>query len=343
MSYLIVGDLHFGAKKNSEKFNQQILEFIDWMIEFARKNNVDTIIQEGDWFESRNSINVLTLNYGIEGAKRISEFVGRENLYIIQGNHDLFYLSRNDVCSIRSLEHYAQIVDEVQMVELCGEEVVLTPWITSEDQWNKVKKLGKKGRMAIGHFELNDFNVTGSHTMNHGYNRSDLKKYDYVFSGHYHTRQIKDNVIYTGTPYPITMNEANQEHGIYLVSDDSIDFIEYSGIKVLSVKYEDLEESIKDMEDFKNTTIRVEFPSDVDPNKITETVDVLNEKGFDGVKTKYQPPSVAQIIQEADEIEVERVEDIDQVIYDLLSKDEKTFQFDRKMMLEIYKEATENS
>ena len=338
---LVIGDLHYGAKKNSEKFNQQINTFIDWCCELIKDHDIDCVIQEGDWFDCRNSLNVLTLNYGIDGARRLSKAVGRDNFYIIQGNHDLFYLDRNDVCSIKALESYAQIVDEIQTLQ-CGElELVLVPWITNEEQWKKVIDLGGEGKVAVGHFELNDFNVTSSYKMEHGYDMKKLEAYDYVLSGHYHSRQIKGNVVYTGTPYPITMNEANQEHGVYMVdgSNSDVFFEVYSGIKVISIKYKDLEEGIKDLDDFDNTTIRVEFPDDVKPDVISETVDMLNEKGFDGVKTKYQPAKAREILEEAEEIEIERVEDIDQIIIDLLDKEDSSFKFDRKVMRGIYKEA----
>ena len=338
---LVIGDLHYGAKKNSEKFNQQIDQFIDWCLEVINEQDIDCVIQEGDWFDSRNSVNVLTLNYGIRGAMKLSKAVGRDNFYIIQGNHDLFYLDRNDICSIRSLEAYARIVDRVQMIECGNLNLVMVPWVTSDEQWNEVISYGKKGRVAIGHFELDDFDVTGSYKMQHGYDYKHLKKFDYVLSGHYHTRQVKGNVIYTGTPYPITMNEANQDHGVYMVDgdDSEVYFQVYEGIKVISIKYEDLESELEKVDDFDNTTIRVEFPDDVDSELISETVDMLNEKGFDGVKTKYQPAKVREIIEEAEEFEIERVEDIDQIIINLLEKEDSSFKFDRTVMRAIYKEA----
>jgi len=80
MKYLLCGDLHFGAKQDSEKHNQRVIDFLKWACTLKEKYKLDTFVQFGDYFDSRNKINVSTLNYGIEGAKILRDNRRKRNI-----------------------------------------------------------------------------------------------------------------------------------------------------------------------------------------------------------------------------------------------------------------------
>ena len=59
-------DIHFGMKNNAKAHNLDCLNFIDWMIEKAKDQNIKTCIFGGDWHHQRASVNVSTLNYTLK-------------------------------------------------------------------------------------------------------------------------------------------------------------------------------------------------------------------------------------------------------------------------------------
>lgn len=305
MKILIIGDIHYGEHGNSQKYNQQVNNFMDWVCEkFIDK--VDAVVQLGDWYHHRNQVNVSTLGYGIVGAKKLSDTFGKENTFVLSGNHDLYYLDRLDVSSLAAIDAYVTVVDDFLKID----NVLLTPWIANDEMWNELVANSEKFDYILGHFEFNTFKMNEAYEMVSGRSHKELQGVKRIVSGHYHTKQEKDNVVYTGTPYPISFSEANQEHGVFTLDTDTgeIEFIEYTGIKVISIPYDQLA-LLKDL-DVKNTRVRLEFPSDLeDEGVIGEMMEKLSELGFEGSKSQYKGKKLERLLENT--VEVNDIEDID--------------------------------
>ena len=65
-------DIHLGLKGNSQEHNKMCLEFVDWMITEAKEFGAETCMFLGDLSHQRNSINVLTFDYGIKLMEKLS-------------------------------------------------------------------------------------------------------------------------------------------------------------------------------------------------------------------------------------------------------------------------------
>ena len=312
MKVLIVGDVHHGERGDCVKYNQHLLDFYDHIIEYAKEQGISTLIQLGDYFHQRNKIQVSTLAYGIEGARRLSE--GFEDVYVLAGNHDLFYKDRLDVSSLSALDAYVTVIDTPTTID----NMLLTPWIIDGEMWDDVCKKSKNHDFLLAHLELSGFKLNENYTMEHGFSHKELKGYKKVVTGHYHSKQQKDNIHYTGTPLPITMNEANEDHGFFVLDTETgdLDFIKYDKVKVISISYEDIE-TISDY-DPSYTTVRIEFPDTLDDETlITDVQEHLKELGFDDAKIKYKSQKVKQIL-EAETDNIDDVEDIDGVVKSFL-------------------------
>src|SRR5574343_1810710 len=88
-------DIHLGLRNNLVQHNEICVEYIEWMIEKSKNFNSDTVIFLGDFFHNRSSLNVNTLSYGIKIIKMLS--LNFKNVYMIVGNHDLYFRDRRDV------------------------------------------------------------------------------------------------------------------------------------------------------------------------------------------------------------------------------------------------------
>jgi DNA repair exonuclease SbcCD nuclease subunit len=190
-------DIHFGLKSNSLTHNQDCEDFVDWFIEEAKKEGAETCIYLGDWHHNRNSINLITLNTSLRCLEKLG--AAFEQFFWFPGNHDLFYKDKRDVHSSMFGRHIpgVTVVDHITTLN----DVTLVPWLVG-DEWKKMKDLTSK--YVFGHFELPNFFMNAMVQMpDHGELRAeDFSKPDYVFSGHFHKRQVNQKVQYIGNAFP---------------------------------------------------------------------------------------------------------------------------------------------
>ena len=207
-------DIHFGYKNNSREFNNDCEEFIIWFIEKAKAEGAETCIFLGDYHHNRAGVNVSTLNYSVSNLQRLSDAF--EKVYMIMGNHDLYYREKREIHSIP----YANLFDNVELindgvVEMGG--VALVPWLIG-DEWRAMKKI--KSRYVFGHFELPFFKMNAMVEMpDHGGLKAEhFDGPEYVFSGHFHKRQTSGHVQYLGSPFPHNYADAwDDDRGMMLL------------------------------------------------------------------------------------------------------------------------------
>ena len=190
-------DIHFGLKSNSATHNQDCEDFVDWFIAEAKKEGCDTGIFLGDWHHNRNSLNMLTMVSSVKALEKLGNAF--ENFYFFPGNHDLYYKDKRDVHSVDWGRHIpgVTIVNEITTIG----DTTMVPWLIGEE-WKKMEKL--TSRYVFGHFELPLFMMNAMVQMpDHGeLQASNFKNPEYVFSGHFHKRQAKQNIVNIGNAFP---------------------------------------------------------------------------------------------------------------------------------------------
>lgn len=208
-------DVHFGRSSNNPLANQDNLDFIEWFVEKARTEGCETCIMMGDWHDNRHSLHISTMDYSLRGMEMLN--AGFEKVYWIPGNHDLLFRDKRDVSSVS----FASYLDKIEVVRepLTSGDVTILPWLIKEEN-KMISKL--KSRYIFGHLELNGgFQMNARVPMpDHPGNLSpdDFKTAEYVFSGHFHFRQSKGNVIYTGNVFPFNFADAwDQDRGMMIL------------------------------------------------------------------------------------------------------------------------------
>lgn len=231
-------DIHFGLRHNSAEHNQDCLDFIDWMIDEAKKRNVDTCIFMGDWSHHRSNINMLTLDYTMKALRKLN--TGFNKSYIMVGNHDIFYREKREIHSLVIGSEFDNIVLVDQpMVE---GNVALIPWLV-EDEWKEITNINSK--YLFGHLELPGFKMNANVEMpdTNMLKKEHFKHQDYVFSGHFHMRQTKGKVTYIGNPFGHNYADVwDFERGcMYLEWDKEPEFINYAnGPRFISINLDAL-------------------------------------------------------------------------------------------------------
>lgn len=189
-------DLHVGLRHNSKEHNDDCVEFIQWLIDEGRKRDCDTCFFLGDFHHHRSNINILSLNYSMKILRMLNSAF--KKVYMIVGNHDLFYREKRDIHSMVVGSEFENIV-LVDKPMIKG-DVALIPWLV-EDEWRTVSNI--KSKYIFGHLELPGFKMNAMIEMpDHGtLNSTHFEHQDHVFSGHFHKRQTKGKITYIGNPF----------------------------------------------------------------------------------------------------------------------------------------------
>lgn len=196
-------DIHFGKKNNDSTYNQDCLEFVEWFVSESKKRTCDTCIFLGDWHDSRRSLHINTMNYSLRAFEMLNDAF--ENVYVIMGNHDLFYKERRDVSSLEFIKHLPHIHLIRDPVVL--EDVGLSSWLLGDD-WRQIRSW--QCRYVFGHFELPNFLMNAGIRMPDAgeLNSQHFSKFEWVFSGHFHHRQRQGNIQYIGSAFPQNFSDA---------------------------------------------------------------------------------------------------------------------------------------
>lgn len=229
MRLLMFTDIHFGARSNSDQHLQDCLDYIDWFCELARSEKATHIAFLGDWYENRNAINVRTLKYSQEAARRLNT-LGLPIFFIV-GNHDLYHRSNRKVFStdpFGDLENFIMVNEPMEI----NKDMFMSPFLF-KDEYPQLADQINAHKYVLGHFEFRGFVVTGNdRTLDHGPDASMLTGPKYIISGHFHKRQVSKNIIYMGNTFPTNFGDAwDEERGACMLETDMEDvtFFNYDG------------------------------------------------------------------------------------------------------------------
>jgi len=206
-------DIHFGLKSNSQVHNQDCEDFVDWYIAKAKEEGCDVGIFMGDWHHNRNSLNITTMDYSLRALEKLGQAF--DAFYFFPGNHDLYYKDKRDIHSVEFGKYIPGITVVHQPVTIG--DVTLCPWLVG-DEWKTVGKKG--GKYIFGHFELPNFFMNAMVQMpDHGEIQLDqFQAYELGFSGHFHKRQQKSNMVYIGNAFPHNYADAwDDERGMMIL------------------------------------------------------------------------------------------------------------------------------
>ncbi len=207
---IVFGDIHFGEKQNSNDHNQDCIDYLHWLVTLAKENNINKCIFLGDWHHNRFTINTSTLQYSVEGLCILNDYFS--DVYFIEGNHDLLYRSSRSISSVAFTKGFSSIklIEEIETFGEPGSEVALVPWLVN-DEWKTLE--GSSYKYVFGHFELPTFymNAMVRKPDNGKLKKDQLVNNGYVFSGHFHKRQVQGNIHYIGSPFGHNFNDVDDK------------------------------------------------------------------------------------------------------------------------------------
>ena len=101
------------------------------------------------------------------------------------------------------------------------------PWQSSTEDEQFILD-SNKAKYLFCHTNIINLKFDKHRKVENGLKIQNLKEYKYVFTGHLHTGQIKDNIIVIGNPYEMTRSDSNNKKGFYLLDfeNDNLRFFE---------------------------------------------------------------------------------------------------------------------
>ena len=228
----LVGDLHLGIKNNSVEWLQIqkdfLLEFLLNKVDEDFDEDRDVLFLEGDIFHSRESINVRIHDEALTIFKKLSEKFKR-GIYIIIGNHDVYYKDRNVVHSLKAISHIADnihVFENPEILTINGtHNFLMLPWVEDVNRINQIITDHKDlCDYIVCHADIKGLRFNKWTKVEHGIEVDTLASYKRVYAGHIHHRQEFKNVLYTGTPYQMDRGDRDNIKGHYelTLTSDSI-------------------------------------------------------------------------------------------------------------------------
>ena len=239
----ILGDTHFSFRQDSTAYIEYIRDFYDnKFIPYLIENNIKTVVQTGDFFDNRKSLNIKAWNFCKSVLLNPLREAGIE-LITYAGNHDVVYKNTNELYSVKefvSKEEFPNVTVIDTLIEIGN--IAYIPWINKENYDEFIKWQEKASSdIVFGHFEFSGFDLMKGVENKHGLQASNFKDIPLVISGHFHTRSQKGNIVYVGTPYEMTWADFGDPKGFHILDTKTHDLTFIKNEKVLyhKVYYDD--------------------------------------------------------------------------------------------------------
>lgn len=221
MKVAVITDQHLGVRANSEIFMENYRKFYsEVFFPTLKKYGIKRVIGLGDLWENRVNVTWKTLKFAREVFFDPLAEAGIEYI-AIYGNHDVTFRNTNEVNGMDFLEDLypesVKIVRKPTVMNMGGVKFGLIGWINKENLAESLEWLETVDADFIGgHFEINDFEMTKGHVATHGFDRKIFKRFDHVYSGHFHVRGTIGNITYLSNPSQTSWGDHGLEKGFHI-------------------------------------------------------------------------------------------------------------------------------
>lgn len=245
MKVAIITDQHFGARNDSLAFLDFYQKFYDTVFfPTLKEHGITTVLNLGDTFDRRKYVNFHSLQRSKEmffdklAASKIQ-------VHMLAGNHDTYYKNTNDVNSpdllLREYDNI-NVIDEPTTIHIDDTPICMMPWICAENYVDSIEEMkSTKAEICMGHFEIAGFAMHRGMESKEGLSKELFKKFDLVFSGHYHHKSDDGHIHYLGNPYELTWQDYNDPRGFHLFDTNTreLTFIRNPYIMFERFEYDD--------------------------------------------------------------------------------------------------------
>ena len=278
----IITDTHFGARNDNLNFNDYFYKFYDDIFfPTLKERGITTCVHMGDVVDRRKFISYRIAN---DFRKRfINKFqeLGID-LHIIIGNHDTYYKNTNEVNSMEELvgSDRFKIYTESKIVEFDDIPILFVPWINVNNYDESIKLLNTaKSDIIMGHLGISGFEMHRGQVSLEGHKKEMFRRFDTVFSGHFHHKSDDGQIYYLGTPYQITWSDYDDPKGFHIFDTETRELERIINPYILfrKIYYDDTQEDYNnhDIAQYENQYVKLIVVNKKDLYEFDKFVDRL--------------------------------------------------------------------
>jgi len=278
----IITDTHFGARNDNLNFNDYFYKFYDDIFfPTLKERGITTCVHMGDVVDRRKFI-----SYRIASDFR-KRFINKFqelgiDLHIIIGNHDTYYKNTNEVNSMEELvgSDRFKIYTESKIVEFDDIPILFVPWINVNNYDESIKLLNTaKSDIIMGHLGISGFEMHRGQISLEGHKKEMFRRFDTVFSGHFHHKSDDGQIYYLGTPYQITWSDYDDPKGFHIFDTETRELERIINPYILfrKIYYDDTQEDYNnhDITQYENQYVKLIVVNKKDLYEFDKFVDRL--------------------------------------------------------------------
>lgn len=258
----LLGDIHIGARNDSDFFLNNTLENLKHYLGIFREKGITNVIQFGDVFDRRKYVNFGTLHRFRE------EFLGQFrdfDVTCLVGNHDSYFKNTLKVNSLSCLlgeYRNIRIVSEPTEMKFGDTGFLMLPWITPDNK-NRSIDLIQNSRCGVlcGHLEIKD--IVSGHEFSEGMLSREFDRFSLVLSGHYHNSVNSGTVRYLGSSSELTWTDCGTQKSAFILDTDNMNIESYQQISPVFKKIyysDEMELSVAEDPEYQNKICRLYIP-----------------------------------------------------------------------------------
>ena len=242
----------------------------------------------GDFFDRVYNEGTLPVDI-LNALLRFFETEWKVPMVMIPGNHDYFDASETEhgLTPFKYACKHIRVLDHPTVIE----GALWVPWRRDHAELKRVIDMHSGCRVIFGHFDIIGFKLNATRVSTEGLAPSMFPDDVPVYTGHYHTPQVHNNICYLGSPYQLTLAEAEDRKSL-LVLDTHWHVCERIPLDVGRKQYKWTPRELLARAKCLRPNDRVSVTCSLTNDTIVQLVASLREHGVD-VQVR-RPPSMIQ-------------------------------------------------
>ena len=284
----MITDTHFGIKNDSPDFiEHQSKYYREVFFPDLKDRGIDTILHLGDIFDRRKYTNHQTLHAFKEAF--FDMLIEHDiHMYLILGNHDVYYKSTNSVNSpelfLTQYSDHITVINEPKVLKIKGSKIAMIPWINAQNYDESLEFMDTCGcEVLCGHFEIKGFEMhRGGGVNNTGLKAEIFDPFEIVFSGHFHEPSSDGRITYLGAPYEYTWADFGCDRGHYIFDPKShdLEYVKNPDRMYYRITYDELfSPDDYDVDQLEGKIVRVIVADKVDNDRFEQFVEEVQNAG----------------------------------------------------------------
>jgi DNA repair exonuclease SbcCD nuclease subunit len=323
MKYILTADLHIHPHFNNNIFIDVGVNYLEYLKKYCISNNIKTIFFAGDIFHISSKINIETFIPVFEKFDELKK--AGINSTLIPGNHEI--LAENKKTILSSFAPFSSIIDSYSSLTEYGVKFHFIPFKRTflENEF-KISLPTDKLNILITHLDIADFKMS-EFAMSKGIkDRKFFKQFNWTFSGHYHTHQRQENIVYIGSPYQQNFGEVGEEKGFLIYDGETNSYERVIYNESPTFKIIDVEDSID--EDLSNSFVKLKIHKKID--NLSKLREILYDKGALNITQEFEIKEEANQLKE---IKISENNSLLDMLHEFINQDKNNKDLDKEKLL----------